>query len=211
MQNVAKTPQAVWEALREGNERFIANRSERPNQDPEYRSLLSVGQSPRVVIFSCSDSPVPVEMVFDLGLGDAFVIRTAGQIIDSSIIASVEYAIEKFDVNLLVVMGHESCGAVRATMEFAEGGSAPNGCQRTIVERVLMSVTEANKRGLVMREDVERQHITETVYQLRARAPGLGQGLIRQSMGIVGLRYNLSEGRVEPVVLSTECTSRGVY
>ena len=191
MQNVAKTPQAVWEALREG-----------PNQDPEYRSLLSVGQSPRVVIFSCSDSRVPVEMVFDLGLGDAFVIRTAGQIIDSSIIASVEYAIEKFDVNLLVVMGHESCGAVRATMEFAEGGSAPNGFQRTIVERVLMSVTEANKRGLVTREDVERQHITETVYQLMARAPGLGQGLIRQSMGIVGLRYNLSEGRVEPVVLN---------
>ncbi|ERJ45960.2 beta-hydroxylase [Corynebacterium sp. EPI-003-04-2554_SCH2473622] len=202
MQNVAKTPQAVWEALREGNERFIANRSERPNQDPEYRSLLSVGQSPRVVIFSCSDSRVPVEMVFDLGLGDAFVIRTAGQIIDSSIIASVEYAIEKFDVNLLVVMGHESCGAVRATMEFAEGGSAPNGFQRTIVERVLMSVTEANKRGMVTREDVERQHITETVYQLMARAPGLGQGLIRQSMGIVGLRYNLSEGRVEPVVLN---------
>ncbi|WP_306515118.1 carbonic anhydrase [Corynebacterium sp.] len=202
MQNVAKTPQAVWEALREGNERFIANRSERPNQDPEYRSLLSVGQSPRVVIFSCSDSRVPVEMVFDLGLGDAFVIRTAGQIIDSSIIASVEYAIEKFDVNLLVVMGHESCGAVRATMEFAEGGSAPNGFQRTIVERVLMSVTEANKRGLITREDVERQHITETVYQLMARAPGLGQGLIRQSMGIVGLRYNLAEGRVEPVVLN---------
>ena len=202
MQNVAKTPQAVWEALREGNERFMANRSERPNQDPEYRSLLSVGQSPRVVIFSCSDSRVPVEMVFDLGLGDAFVIRTAGQIIDSSIIASVEYAIEKFDVNLLVVMGHESCGAVRATMEFAEGGSAPNGFQRTIVERVLMSVTEANKRGLVTREDVERQHITETVYKLMARAPGLGQGLIRQSMGIVGLRYNLSEGRVEPVVLN---------
>lgn len=202
MQNVAKTPQAVWEALREGNERFIANRSERPNQDPEYRSLLSVGQSPRVVIFSCSDSRVPVEMVFDLGLGDAFVIRTAGQIIDSSIIASVEYAIEKFDVNLLVVMGHESCGAVRATMEFAEGGSAPNGFQRTIVERVLMSVTEANKRGMVTREDVERQHITETVYQLMARAPGLGQGLIRQSMGIVGLRYNLSEGRVELVVLN---------
>lgn len=202
MQNVAKTPQAVWEALREGNERFMANRSERPNQDPEYRSLLSVGQSPRVVIFSCSDSRVPVEMVFDLGLGDAFVIRTAGQIIDSSIIASVEYAIEKFDVNLLVVMGHESCGAVRATMEFAEGGSAPNGFQRTIVERVLMSVTEANKRGMVTREDVERQHITETVYQLMARAPGLGQGLIRQSMGIVGLRYNLSEGRVEPVVLN---------
>lgn len=199
---MAKTPQAVWEALREGNERFMANRSERPNQDPEYRSLLSVGQSPRVVIFSCSDSRVPVEMVFDLGLGDAFVIRTAGQIIDSSIIASVEYAIEKFDVNLLVVMGHESCGAVRATMEFAEGGSAPNGFQRTIVERVLMSVTEANKRGLVTREDVERQHITETVYQLMARAPGLGQGLIRQSMGIVGLRYNLSEGRVEPVVLN---------
>ena len=202
MQNVAKTPQAVWESLREGNERFMANRSERPNQDPEYRSLLSVGQSPRVVIFSCSDSRVPVEMVFDLGLGDAFVIRTAGQIIDSSIIASVEYAIEKFDVNLLVVMGHESCGAVRATMEFAEGGSAPNGFQRTIVERVLMSVTEANKRGMVTREDVERQHITETVYQLMARAPGLGQGLIRQSMGIVGLRYNLSEGRVEPVVLN---------
>ncbi|MDK8845754.1 carbonic anhydrase [Corynebacterium sp. MSK297] len=202
MQNVAKTPQAVWESLREGNERFMANRSERPNQDPEYRSLLSVGQSPRVVIFSCSDSRVPVEMVFDLGLGDAFVIRTAGQIIDSSIIASVEYAIEKFDVNLLVVMGHESCGAVRATMEFAEGGSAPNGFQRTIVERVLMSVTEANKRGLVTREDVERQHITETVYQLMARAPGLGQGLIRQSMGIVGLRYNLSDGKVEPVVLN---------
>ena len=92
----------------EGNHRFMTFREKHPNQDVERRMQMRYGQNPIVAVLACSDSRVPVELIFDQGLGDAFVIRTAGEIIDLAVLGSLEYAVESLNVPLIVVMGHES-------------------------------------------------------------------------------------------------------
>ncbi|QNE90157.1 carbonic anhydrase [Corynebacterium incognita] len=197
----ATTPQHVWDALKEGNARFAADNPQRPNTDTQRRSLLVEGQDPRVVVLSCSDSRVPAELVFDLGLGDAFVIRTAGQVLDNAVLASVEFAVENLGASLLVVMGHESCGAVKATAGVLGGADVPQGYQRTIVEQVALSTKLAQRAGSAESADVEREHVVQIVELLRARSPKLQEKLADGSMGIVGLRYLLGDGKVEEIVL----------
>lgn len=93
-QTTNMNPQSVWDALKEGNQRFVEERAEHPNIDQTRRVSLVSGQDPKVVVLSCSDSRVPVELVFDMGLGDAFVIRTAGHIVDNTVLGSLDYALE---------------------------------------------------------------------------------------------------------------------
>ena len=101
-------PQQVWEALKEGNRRFREELYLRPHQDAPTRFAMRSGQHPRAVVLACSDSRVPVEIVFDCGLGDLFIVRTAGEILDSAVLGSIEFAIRGLGVDLLVVLGHES-------------------------------------------------------------------------------------------------------
>lgn len=199
MRDVERNPKAVWEAMQKGNRRFIEDAQQRPNQDQSRRSQLREGQNPRAVVLACSDSRVPVEIVFDVGLGDLFVIRTAGEIIDLSVLASLEYAVESLGVELVVVMGHESCGAVKATADALDGGTIPDGFQRVLIEKVSPSilVSKAENRNTV--SDFERQHIIETVDQVISRSPELKAHLDNGTVGVVGLRYRLSDGLAEPV------------
>ena len=197
-----QSPQEVWEALKEGNQRFTEDRAQRPNADSSRRMSLRDGQSPRVVVLACSDSRSPVELIFDLGLGDAFVIRTAGHIIDNSVLGSLEYAIENLDCNLIVVMGHESCGAVGAAASVINDGQRlPSGFQRTIVEKVSLSALVSRQNGSAEVADYERQHTQETVRQLLASMPALNTKIVEGSLGVVGLHYGIGDGSVEPLVL----------
>ena len=199
--NEQQTPQQVWNALKEGNERFVEDRAERPNADPSRRHSLVEGQDPRVVVISCSDSRVPVELIFDMGLGDAFVIRTAGHIVDNTVLASLEYAIDNLGCNLVVVMGHQSCGAINAASTFVNGEvQVPSGFQRTIIEMVSLSTLAARSRGESSAEEFERAHTVETVRQLLARMPSLSQKIVEGTMGVVGTRYRLEDSSVESVV-----------
>ncbi len=200
MRQVEKNPQAVWDALKAGNERFVLHQEERPNQDSMRRLALRTGQNPRAVVLACSDSRVPVELVFDVGLGDLFVIRTAGQIIDQAVLGSLEFAVEALEVDLVVVMGHESCGAVKATAEALYGGQIPSGFQRVLVEKVAPSILEARAQGYDDIADYERQNVTATVNQLLTRVPELRRRLSDGSVGVAGLRYRLSDGGTETVV-----------
>lgn len=200
MSQVENSPQAVWDALQAGNERFVMHQEERPHQDSTRRIALRAGQSPRAVVLSCSDSRVPVEFIFDVGLGDLFVIRTAGQIIDQAVLGSLEFAIEALEVNLVVVMGHESCGAVKATASALEGGGVPQGFQRVLVEKVAPSILEARAAGCNDIVDFERQNVTATVNQLLTRVPQLRERLDDGRVGVVGLRYRLSDGGTDTVV-----------
>lgn len=111
------TANAAWSRLLQGNRRFAEGQAEHPWQDRESRERLTNGQHPDVAVLACADSRVPPEIVFDQGLGDMFTIRTAGQVIDDAVIASLEYAIEHLGVRLLVVLGHEGCGAVKAAVD----------------------------------------------------------------------------------------------
>jgi carbonic anhydrase len=110
--------------LREGNRRFVEGRLIHGAQDPEARAALVKGQHPPAIILSCSDSRVPPEIVFDQGLGQVFTVRNAGQVPNSDSIASIEYALDHLGSRLLVVMGHESCGAVKAAATTPVGKTA---------------------------------------------------------------------------------------
>lgn len=111
-------------ALLEGNTRFVTQSSEHPHQDETRRLAVATGQKPHTIVLSCSDSRVPPEIVFDQGLGDLFVVRTAGEVPDSAAIASMEYAVEHLGATKILVMGHTSCGAVKAALTTAKGQSA---------------------------------------------------------------------------------------
>ncbi|TWU45328.1 Carbonic anhydrase 2 [Novipirellula aureliae] len=108
--------------LKEGNKRFLSGKSEHPHEDPDWRSKLKSGQKPFATILGCSDSRVTPELIFDEGLGDLFVIRVAGNIVDDDVLASIEYAVANLDTHLVVVLGHEKCGAVTAAMQHLSSG-----------------------------------------------------------------------------------------
>ena len=137
-----------------------------------------------------------------MGLGDAFVIRTAGHIVDNTVLGSLDYALENLGCNLIVVMGHQSCGAIGATAEFVDGDmQIPSGFQRSIIEKVAMSTLRAQKEGKRDHADYERQNVIDTVRQILARMPDLNQHIIQGQLGLVGTRYLLDESRIEPVIL----------
>ncbi|MDK4233431.1 carbonic anhydrase [Corynebacterium accolens] len=196
LSNVAHNPQAVWEALQAGNQRVIDGTIMDLNKIYE-REGLTKGQDPRVVVLACSDSRAPIEHIFNIGFGDAFVIRTAGHILDASVLASLDYALDHLHPNLLVVLGHQSCGAVAAAVDFVHGAKLPIGLQRPIIEKVATSALTAGPDATLA--DVERKHTLQTVTQVVASIPNVRKQLDDGSLGIVGARYLLEDSRVEPL------------
>lgn len=196
----AVTPQEAWERMREGNQRFIGQQADHPRQDQEHRGLGELGQDPHAVVLACSDSRVPVEIVFDQGLGDVFVIRTAGEITDLSVLASLEFAVDALGVPLVVVLGHEKCGAVAAAERALEKGEMPSGFQRVLVEKVTPSLLSARAEGLTGIENFERNHVKEIANHIVDRSPEIRERLQDGRCAVVGLRYRLSDGLAEPLV-----------
>ncbi|WCZ35896.1 carbonic anhydrase [Corynebacterium heidelbergense] len=194
------TPVEALTAMLEGNRRFVAEELTRPNQDPHYRRTLAEGQSPHAVVLACSDSRVPVELVFDQGLGDVFVIRTAGHITDLSVLASLEFAVDGLDVPLVVILGHEGCGAVGAAQRALEHGELPDGFQRVLVEKVTPSLLSARANGLESVIDFERNHVREIAHHIVDRSPQISRRVNNGSCAVVGLRYCLTDGHAEPLI-----------
>jgi carbonic anhydrase len=188
-------PVTAWKALKEGNERFVAGKPEHPSQSIEHRASLAGGQKPTAVLFGCADSRVAAEIIFDQGLGDMFVVRTAGHVIDSAVLGSVEYAVTVLNVPLVVVLGHDSCGAVKATLTAIDDGVVPGGYVRDVVERVTPSILLGRRDGLSRVDEFEARHVVETVTQLRARSTAIAERLDAGSLAIVGVTYQLADGR----------------
>ena len=157
------SPITAWKALSEGNERFVAGKPEHPSQSIEHRASLADGQKPTAVVFGCADSRVAAEIIFDQGLGDMFVVRTAGHVIDSAVLGSIEYAVTVLNVPLIVVLGHDSCGAVKATLAALDDGEVPGGYVLDIVERVTPSILLGRREGLTRVDEFEARHVIETV------------------------------------------------
>ena len=164
------SPVTAWKALKEGNERFVAGQPEHPSQSIEHRASLAEGQRPTAVVFGCADSRVAAEIIFDQGLGDMFVVRTAGHVIDSAVLGSIEYAVAVLNVPLIVVLGHDSCGAVKATLAALDDGVVPGGYVRDLVERVTPSILLGRRDGLTRVDEFEARHVIETGTQLMARS-----------------------------------------
>ncbi|MCX2715085.1 MULTISPECIES: carbonic anhydrase [unclassified Mycolicibacterium] len=189
-------PISAWKALKEGNERFVAGKPEHPSQGIDYRASLTAAQKPTAVVFGCGDSRVAAELIFDQGLGDMFVVRTAGHVIDSAVLGSIEYAVAVLNVPLIAVLGHDSCGAVKATLSALDEGAVPGGYIRDIVERVTPSILLGRRDGLTRVDEFEARHVTETGAQLMARSTVISERVNAGSLAIVGLTYHLADGRV---------------
>lgn len=190
------SPVTAWKALKEGNERFVAGQPEHPSQSIEHRASLAAVQKPTAVVFGCGDSRVAAEIIFDQGLGDMFVVRTAGHVIDSAVLGSVEYAVSILNVPLIVVLGHDSCGAVRAALTALDAGEVPTGYVRDVVERVTSSILLGRRDGLDTVDEFEARHVTETGAQLVARSTAIKERIDAGKLAIVGVTYQLADGRV---------------
>ena len=194
------TPNEAWNALEEGNTRFAESKVTAPHRDEPRRAELVEGQKPFACVLACSDSRVPVELIFDQGLGDIFVIRTAGEVVDMGVLASLEFAVEGLGVDIVVVLGHESCGAVGATKKALEGGGIPDGFQRVLVEDIAPSLFAARDEGKTTAKDYEERHVVETVSQILSRCPKIREAADAGDCAVVGARFELGSGRVTRLV-----------
>jgi carbonic anhydrase len=193
------TPDEALRFLLDGNERFVTGRAAHPNQDAERRAEAAENQRPFAVLFGCSDSRVAAEIVFDRGLGDLFVVRTAGHLIGEEVLASVDYAVAVLDTPLVVILSHDSCGAVGAALEAHASGVTPPGHLRHIVERLTPEILEARNRQVTDPDEVTRMHGRHT-----ARALLDQSGLVRERVeaglcGVVVLAYQLVDGRTHVI------------
>ncbi|WP_291086030.1 carbonic anhydrase [Dietzia sp. UBA5065] len=187
-------PISAWTSLRDGNHRFVGGEMRHPSQNTERRAQLVAAQHPKAVLFGCSDSRVAAEIIFDQGLGDLFVIRTAGHIIDTAVLGSIEYAVHVLDTPLIVVLGHDSCGAVKATVDALNTGEIPPGFLRDVVEKVSPSILNGRREGLSSIDDYEARHVLETGELLEQRSKIISERIEDGRLAIVGVTYKLSDG-----------------
>ncbi|GAB4060529.1 carbonic anhydrase [Catellatospora paridis] len=187
------------ELLLAGNQRFLRGTPEHPNQDATRRAETAPGQRPFAVLFGCSDSRLAAEIIFDRGLGDLFVVRTAGHVAGPEVLGSIEYAVSVLDCPLVVVLGHDSCGAVAATREALADGITATGYVRDIIERVTPSVLAARAAGLTGDDDIIAEHIRHTVDLLLHRSRVLADQVADGRTAVVGLFYRLADGSTRVV------------
>lgn len=190
-------PVSAWKALREGNDRFVGGVPQHPSQSVADRARLVEGQRPTAVLFGCADSRVAAEIIFDQGLGDMFVVRTAGHVIDSAVLGSIEYAVTVLNVPLIVVLGHDSCGAVQATLTALDEGTVPGGYVRDVVERVTPSILVGRREGLARVDEFEAKHVKETVRQLRDRSAAIASAIDEGRLAVAGVTYHLADGKAQ--------------
>jgi len=180
--------------LKEGNERFLKGKPIRPNQDLERIKEVSNAQFPFATIIGCSDSRVPNEIIFDQGVGDLFIIRTAGQVSSYASWGSIEFAEEILGTKLIVVLGHTQCGAVHAAVTLPE---VP-GHIVTLINAIKPAVERAKKGNPADIMDAAiRENIKMQVEQLRSLEPILAKRVREGSTKIVGALYHLETGKVE--------------
>jgi carbonic anhydrase len=199
MTDATLTPREAFEQLLEGNQRFAEDRPTKTDQDRGRRAELADGQHPFAVVFGCGDSRVAAELVFDQGLGRLFVVRTAGHVVDAGVLGSVEFGVDLLDIPLVVVLGHESCGAVTAGVNAFETGTMPPGYLRDIVEHLAPSLFVAQRAGDTSVPSVVSENVRQTVRLLVERSPVVAQAVAAGRCAVVGLVYGLVEGRVRLV------------
>ena len=180
----------------EGNERYVAKKSTDLNESQSRRVELANGQAPFATIFSCVDSRVPPELVFDRGLGDLFVIRTAGHVIDHAVLGSLEFGVAELKIPLLMVLGHEKCGAVKATVEAVEHNATAEAEINWLVDGIRPAVEEVKGQSGDLLDNAVKANVSLTVEHLKESAI-LSQALEKNELRIVGGRYDLDSGMVE--------------
>ena len=195
------TPAQAYKKFFEGNERFIQGDLSHPRQDVDHRAEIAQGQTPFAALFGCSDSRLSAEIIFDVGLGDLFVVRNAGQVIAETILGSIEYSVEVLQVPLIVVLGHDSCGAIQATIASSEGTLVTEGeFIQNLVLRIEPTVQAAKQAGTDSIDEITALHIKATVQELISRSTLIDSAVRSGKLAVVGATYQLSLGKVTPLV-----------
>ncbi|HQF53523.1 MAG TPA: carbonic anhydrase [Fibrobacteria bacterium] len=191
------TPDEALARLLQGNKRYVANKAFHPNASPEMRAKLANGQAPFAAILGCADSRVPPEIVFDHGLGDIFVVRVAGNVVEDEGAGSLEYAIEHLGTPLIVVLGHERCGAIKAAIETLEAGAEAPGHVASLVAKLKPAVEKTNGLPGDKAENAMRENAKMMATQIASMEPILKEKVEQGKVKVVAMRYDLDTGAVE--------------
>jgi carbonic anhydrase len=208
------TPAQSWKEMSEGNDRFVTGAPAHPRQNVDLRNELIEAQNPTAALFGCSDSRLSAEIIFDKGLGDLFVVRNAGQIISESVVGSLEYAVGVLGVPLIVVLGHDNCGAVKGAIDML-GPDAVDFPPHiaTLVTRITPAIRRvAGAAGLFSPNGtldpkavdalaVGREHLRDTIAELLESSELITAAIAEGSLAVVGANYQLGQGRVIPDVV----------
>src|SRR5947208_1778527 len=189
----AVDPAEAIDKLKEGNGRYASGKLQHPGQTTERRAELTKDQHPFAVIVSCSDSRVPPEIVFDQGLGDLFVVRVAGNVIDDHGLGSIEYAVDHLGARLIVVLGHQSCGAVKAAKETIAAKSKAPGHIQSLVTAIQPAVEATAKSDLGATVEA---NVKNVVQALRTSTPILKPKVDSGEVQVIGGYYSLDTGAV---------------
>lgn len=179
------------EMLKKGNERYIANQSSVKNF-AKTRAETLAGQKPFAIVLTCSDSRVSPEYIFDVGLGEIFVVRNAGNIVDKLVIESMEYAIEHLHVSLIIILGHEKCGAVKLSWETIEKEQNTNS---KIIKKIERAVKKAKKENKTI-EDAVNENVKEQIKEILKKSLICKKLVENHKLEIIGAKYSLENGTV---------------
>jgi carbonic anhydrase len=195
------SPAEAYQKLVEGNDRFIQGALAHPRQSAELRSELTEAQNPFAALFGCSDSRLAAEIIFDVGLGDLFVVRNAGQVISKTTLGSIEYSVEFLEVPLILVLGHFGCGAIQATLDSVAGKLETQGdFIPSLVSKISPSVEAARAAGTDSSDFITELHIKATVQELISSSKLIDSAVRSGKLAVVGAIYQLALGKVTPLV-----------
>lgn len=191
----------AWHALVAGNHNFVAGTPAHPRQDADVRRAIANKQKPFAALFGCSDSRLAAEMIFDVGLGDLFVVRNAGQVIAETILGSLEFAVEVLKVPLIMVLGHDECGAVRAAMDASSGKLEVEGeFIHNLVDRIMPTLERSHAAGETSIDDITARHVADTIAELLERSKVISSAVKTGKLAVVGANYKLELGDIHMVV-----------
>jgi carbonic anhydrase len=195
------TPAQALEKLKKGHSDFLADKpSLKSSRDNARRLEIARGQIPFAVLVGCSDSRVAPELLFGTGLGELFIVRNAGNTIDTVALGSIEYAVQVLGVPLILVLGHERCGAVEAAVSVVEKNTVYPGSIGRMVEPIIPAVLKAKAQGELkddaLLDAAVHENVRRTVQRLRTSEPALVEPMAAGKLRVVGARYDLDDGKV---------------
>ena len=186
------TPAQAWQRLKDGNERFVAGKPDKKDLDAKKRAALTKGQSPFAIVLTCADSRVPPELLFNQGLGDLFVLRVAGNISGPFVMGSIDYGVEHLHAPLIVVLGHESCGAVSTAL----GKDKPGGNLGKLIDEIHVGKNLPEDKTKAMAAAI-RNNAHYHAEQVLMKSEIVRKHVAEKKLRVVSGYYSLSTGKVE--------------
>jgi carbonic anhydrase len=191
------SPAEALERLREGNAAFTNDTPVVVPSDHKRRMEIATAQTPFAVLVGCSDSRVSPEILFRRGLGELFIVRVAGNTVDRAGLGSIEYAVARLGVPLIVVLGHERCGAVQAAVEVVERDVSLPGSIGELVGPIVPAVLKARHQAGDLVTNAARENVRRVARRITQSSPIVGEAVRERRVKVVGAYYELTEGTVE--------------